>query len=411
MVIERPQRILTLNSGSSSIKFALYLMGSSEELVLSGILQRIGLEDGVFQARQPDGAILVERRLKMPNHATALDALFAWLRQPDTAGEPDAVGHRVVHGGPRYSVPEPVTAELIAALKTFMPLAPSHLPHELEAIEAVSRLYPDLPQVACFDTGFHYHMPRLAQMLPLPRCLWEEGVRRYGFHGLSYEYVLQELARESGGRAVNGRVIIAHFGNGVSMAAVKDGRCVDTTMGFTPTAGLMMSTRTGDLDPGVMLYLFEEKRLTASQVRDVVNRQSGLLGVSALSPDMRDLLDQEAGDRRAAEAVELFCYQARKFLGALAAVLGGLDMLVFTGGIGENAPAIRWRMCRNMEFVGIRLDAALNQMNAPAISRDDSSVVVRVIRTNEELMIARHTCEALSTARSEAALDLAIRAL
>jgi acetate kinase len=244
-------------------------------------------------------------------------------------------------------------------------------------------------QVACFDTAFHRQMPKVARMLPLPRALFDEGIVRFGFHGLSYEFVIQELERTAGAAAARGRVVIAHLGSGASMAAVRDGRTLDTTMGFTPTGGLMMSTRSGDLDPGVVLHLLQEKGLSPADVNEMVNHGAGLLGVSGIAADMQELLAAEAANPRAAEAIALFCYTARKYLGALAAALGGLDTLIFTAGIGENSPAVRQRICEGMEFVGIQLDAERNAQNAPIISPEHGSVTVRVVRTNEELMIAR----------------------
>jgi acetate kinase len=282
---------------------------------------------------------------------------------------------------------------LLRALEEMVPLAPDHLPQELRAIQAVKQSFPDLRQVACFDTAFHRRMPRVAQVYALPRSLADEGIIRYGFHGLSYEYIMRELRDKAGARVANGRVIIAHLGNGASMAAVHHGKGVDTTMGFTPTAGLVMSTRSGDLDPGIILYLLRERGLDASMVNDLVNERSGLLGVSGVSADMEDLLKEEATNPQAAEAVALFCYQAKKFLGALSAVLGGLDTLIFTGGIGENAPPVRERICEGTEFIGIQLDPSRNRANASIISRDDSPTTVRVMKTDEELMIARHTAD------------------
>jgi acetate kinase len=265
------------------------------------------------------------------------------------------------------------------------------LPHEIDAVKEFSRFYPGMKQVACFDTAFHRTMPEVAQLYALPAEVRRHGIARYGFHGLSYEYILSELRRETGVEAAGGRVIVAHLGNGASMAAFRGGRSMDTTMGFTPAGGLVMSTRTGDLDPGVIVYLLKERRIDASLLNRMVNKQSGLLGVSGISSDMKELLDKEPADVRAANAVELFCYVAKKFLGALAAVLGGLDTLILTGGIGENSPPIRERICRGMEFLGIRLDTDRNNRNAGVISGDSGPVTVRVMKTNEELMIARHT--------------------
>jgi acetate kinase len=393
MIDERSLRILTINSGSSSLKSALYQMGRSERLLLSAQIERIGLKDSLFRIEAAGGETLIAEKRDLPDHDAALEALLGWLRSNDAGGEFDAVGHRVVHGGAKYTRPNLVTPRLLRTLKEMVPLAPDHLPQEIRAIQAVKRSFPDLRQVACFDTAFHCRMPRVAQLYALPKNLSDEGIIRYGFHGLSYEYIMQELKDKAGARVANRRVIIAHLGNGASMAAVHHGNGVDTTMGFTPTAGLVMSTRSGDLDPGIILYLLREKGLDASSVNDLVNERSGLLGVSGVSADMEDLLKEEATNPQAAEAVALFCYQAKKFLGALSAVLGGLDTLIFTGGIGENAPAVRERICEGMKFIGIQLDPGRNRANASIISRDDSPTTVRVIKTNEELMIARHTAD------------------
>jgi acetate kinase len=388
---EQQLRILTLNSGSSSLKFALYELDQAETLVASGAAERIGLKAGLFHVSDASGNILVDQTQDLPDHDAALGTLFKWLADSAPGQDLDAVGHRVVHGGPNYSQPQVITPDLVEALKALIPLAPDHLPHEVKAIQAVRRALPKLKQIACFDTAFHRHMPVVAQMYALPRHFRHEGIVRYGFHGLSYEYIMQELRKESGAQAAEGRVIIAHLGSGASMAAVWRGKSVDTTMGFTPVGGLVMGTRSGDLDPGVLLYLLEERGMRPSTLSDMLNEHSGLLGVSGLSPDMQDLLSREAQNAHAAEAVALFCYRAKKHLGALAAVLSGLDTLVFTGGIGQNAPVIRQRICQGMEFLGIHLDPDRNAANASVISRADSPVAVRVIKTNEELMIARHT--------------------
>jgi acetate kinase len=383
-------RILTINSGSSSVKFALFQMGQAESLVLSGRMERIGLNAGVFKAKGADGAKLLEQQMQLPNHAAAFQAFFDWLRDQPAAKKLQAVGHRIVHGGPKYTQPEIIGPGLIESLKELIPLAPDHLPHEVEAIEIVARLYPSLAQVACFDTAFHSDMPRLAKIYALPRQYEGDGLRRYGFHGLSYEYIMSELKSEIGPETAKGRIVIAHLGNGSSMAAIRDGKCIDTTMGFTPTGGLVMSTRTGDLDPGTIIYLLREKGLSAAQVNELVTQKAGLLGVSGTSSDMADLLDREKHDADASEAVELYCRQAKKFLAAFAGVLGGLDTLIFTAGIGENCPSIRRRICDDLAFVGIQLDPLRNDTNARTISAEGSRVGVGVIKTNEELMIARH---------------------
>lgn len=387
--------ILAMNSGSSSIKFSLYYMETPELLVFSGAVDDIGEEAGRFHVKDGDGDVLADRQVKLRDHDAALELLLAWLRPRLAQQDLDAVGYRIVHGGTKYVKPQGVTGELVASLREFVPFAPYHLPAQLADIGALTHAYPRLFHVACFDTAFHRRMPHVAQMYALPGSLAEEGVIRYGFHGLSYEYVLADLAQELGRDAARRRLILAHLGNGASMAAVKDGHSVETTMGFTPTGGLVMSTRSGDIDPGVLLYLLQEKRMRPRDVGEIVTRRGGLLGVSGLTSDMETLLAREGDDNRAAEAVELFCYQAKKFVGALAAVLGGVDGLVFTGGIGEHAPEIRSRVCRGFDFLGIRLDAVRNDMNERIISTDDSRAFVRVIKTNEELMIARHTRDVL----------------
>jgi acetate kinase len=391
------RRILTINSGSSSLKVAVFLMGTKATRTLSGRIERIGLRRGHFQIKDGDGHVLVERHADLPDHTTALKIVLTWLHQQKQGL--DAVGHRLVHGGQHYTKPQLITPTMETALATLKRLDPDHLPHELEAIKTVRRSYPNLKQFACFDTAFHRQMPQVAQILPLTRNLWRAGVRRFGFHGLSYEFVMHELVRMAGAKTANRRVIIAHLGSGASMAAVAGGKSLDTTMGFTPTGGLMMSTRAGDLDPGVILYLLEAEGLSTSTVRDLVNRQSGFLGVSGISSDMRDLFAKKADKLHAAEAIALFCYQARKSLGALTAVLGGLDTLIFTAGIGEHMPAIRRRICEGMEFLGIRLDSSRNDHHAAIISRDGSPVTVRVMKTDEELMIAQHTHHLIQSRR------------
>jgi acetate kinase len=389
------RHILTINSGSSSIKCALYDIDHVETLILSGDIQRIGLAGSRFLIRDAGGQTLIEDCRDLADHDAALKTLLDWLggRFPDRA--PDAVGHRIVHGGVKYHEPQFVTPQVVADLSEIVRLAPNHLPHALKAIRAVQRNYPELTQVACFDTAFHHHMPETARRFPLPRSLWDEGVLRYGFHGLSYEYIMEKLRADAGDEAALGRVIIAHLGNGSSMAAVKAGRSLDTTMGLTPAGGLMMGTRSGDLDPGLLLYLLEEKERSPSTVDYLINQRSGLIGVSGHSSDMRDLLSQEASDPHAAQAIEMYCYQARKHLGALATVIGGLDTLIFTAGIGGSCHIVRQRICQGTEFLGIHIDPARNDSNAAVISRDDSPVTVRVMKTDEELMIARHTCKLL----------------
>ena len=391
--IEDGQRLLTINTGSSSLKAALYRMweGAKETLELRAEASRIGDRGGGLRLADARGETLDERQDGLPDHATALDALLSRLR--DRGLDRDdlvAVGHRIVHGGDRYREPQRVAPEVLADLRALVPIDPNHLPQAIAAIEAVARAYPTVPQVVCFDTSFHSRMPRVARLYALPRALAEEGVVRYGFHGLSYEYVVGELRRVDR-EAADGRLVVAHLGNGASMAAIRGGVGLDTTMGFTSTGGLVMGTRSGDLDPSVPLFLLKERGLTPTEVSDLVNKQAGLLAVSETSADMQDLLEREAYDGRAAEAVALFCYQAKKFLGALVAALGGLDALVFTGGIGEHAAPVRERVCESLEFLGIRLDPDRNAAHAPVISSDAAAVTVRVVPTDEDLMVARHT--------------------
>lgn len=388
-------RVLTINSGSSTLKAALYDMGQKEEIIVSANFQRIGVPGSRIRITDTSGKILLDHNVDLSNHVAAIRFLFDWFGKHGFNEGLSAVGHRVVHGGPRYREPQLTRPEMLSALHELVPFDPDHLPQTIDAIELVSRAYPALPQVACFDTAFHRQMPRVAQTYALPQRFYNEGILRYGFHGLSYEYVTEQLRRLENERA-DGRVIVAHLGNGASMAAIEGGKSVDTTMGFTPLEGLVMGTRCGDMDPGALIYLLQEKKMTPEAINTLINKKSGLLGISGISEDMRDLLEREPIDARAAEAIQLFCYRAKKYLGAYAAVLGGIDILVFTGGIGENVAAVRERICSGLEFLGIEVDPARNHANASMISSDDSRVKVRVIKTNENLMIARHTAQIIS---------------
>ena len=379
--------ILTINGGSSSIRFAVYEASATPQRRLDGKIDRIGLSGTNLAVTHPAGKRRAVLRLAAADHRTAVDFLLHWLQAQPLFASVQAVGHRLVHGM-KHSQPERLTPKLLAELHNLTPYAPEHLPREIGLIEAVRRRHPKLPQVACFDTAFHRTMPRVAKLLPIPRRYAVKGVERYGFHGLSYAYLMEELDRLDPA-AARGRVILAHLGNGASLATVRHGQSIDTSMGFTPTSGLVMSTRTGDLDPGLVYYLARTEHMTAPQFQRMVNHESGLLGVSASSSDLRDLCARAAADVRAAEAVELFCYQARKWIGAFAAALGGLDTLVFSAGIGENAPDIRKRICDGLGFLGIQLSGQRNARNAPLISAHASRVKVLVIRTDEELMIAR----------------------
>jgi acetate kinase len=387
--------ILTINGGSSSIKFALFEAGASLRRILEGRIERIGLPDAALRLKGLNQSDNFSRIVTAPDHTAAVDALMDWIEERGWRDVLTAVGHRVVHGGPKYNKPQRITAEMVEELRRLSPFDPEHLPEEILLTEAFHRRFPDVPQVACFDTAFHYDLPRVARLLPIPRRYEAQGVRRYGFHGLSYAFLMEELARVAGTEAAQGRVILAHLGNGASLAAVSDGKSVDTSMSFTPTAGAPMSTRSGDLDPGLVWYLARTEGLDAKRFNEMVNSQSGLLGVSETSSDMRDLLDREMQDVRAAEAVALFCYQVKKWIGAFAAALGGLDTLVFAGGIGENAPTVRARICHGLEFLGIELRKKQNAANEGVISAAGGRVVVRVIRTDEERMIANTVCHVL----------------
>ena len=389
-------RILTINGGSSSIKFALFEAGDSLQRILQGEIERIGMPETTLQVKGVNPADNFSRLVTAPDHTMAVGALMTWIEQRSGLDALTAVGHRVVHGGPKYSRPQQITAKMVEELHQLSPIDPEHLPLEIEVIEALRQRYSTLPQVACFDTAFHRTMPRVATLLPIPRRYEAVGIRRYGFHGLSYEFLIEELARLGDPAATKGRVILAHLGNGASLAAVRDGKSIDTSMGFTPTAGLVMSSRSGDLDPGLVSHLARTEQMSATQFQEMVNHASGLLGVSETSSDMRDLLDRETHDVRAAEAIALFCYQVKKWIGAFSAALGGLDTLVFAAGIGENAPIIRERICDGLGFLGIEVSQKRNAKNAPLISPDSSRVKVRVIHTDEELMLARSTARVLN---------------
>jgi len=385
--------VLAINGGSSSIKFAVYGAGTLPKPSLSGTLDRIGRGGTTMSWRTTEGAPF-EGHAEVPDDTPAPRLLLDWLEAREQFAEVRAVGHRVVHGM-AHSEPERVTPDVLDELRRATPYAPDHLPREIELIEAFRARHPHLPQVACFDTAFHGRMPRVATLLPIPRRYQAKGVQRYGFHGLSYAYLVEELARVAGPAAAHGRVILAHLGNGASLAAVQGGRSIDTSMGFTPAAGLVMGTRTGDLDPGLVSFLAHTEQMTASQFHQMINHESGLLGVSEISADMRDLLAREADDVRAADAVALFCYQAKKWVGAFAAALGGLETLVFSAGIGERSASIRARICQGLDFLGIELDVARNAAHAAVISAEGGPVTVRVIPTNEELMIARSVSRVL----------------
>ena len=331
----------------------------------------------------------ISERVDASDQGAAVDALIATFASHEAAHSVVAIGHRVVHGGPKYSAPERLTPAMIDDLRALSAFDPEHLPEEIRLIETFAKQFPGRPQIACFDTAFHHDMPTVARLLPIPRRYEAQGLRRYGFHGLSYAFLVEELGRIAGPEAANGRVILAHLGSGASLAAVRGGKSIDTSMGLTPAAGIPMSTRSGELDPGLMGHLARSEGMTPAAFTKMVNFESGLLGISETSADMRELVDREADDTRAAEAVALFCYEAKKCIGAYAAALGGLDTLVFSGGIGENSPIIRARICENLGFLGIAIDPQRNRDGAALISQDSGSVAVRVIATDEASMIAK----------------------
>lgn len=380
--------ILTINAGSSSIKFALFTAGVGFKRILAGAINQIGQPGSALRVQGAAEAGTPAVPVIAPDHDAAVIVLMDWIQTRIATETLAAIGHRVVHGGPNYSAPRRATPELVGELRQITAFDPQHLPQEISLIDAFAQRFPDVPQVACFDTAFFHDLPRVARQLPIPRRYEAKGVRRYGFHGLSYEFLSRELARQAGAKAANSRVILAHLGNGVSLAALHDGKPIDTSMGFTPAAGVPMGTRSGDLDPGLALYFSRTESMGAVQFNNMVNFQSGLLGMSEISSDVRLLMEREATDVRAAEALAVFCYQIRKWIGAFAAALGGLDQLVFAGGVGENSPLIRARICKGLEFLGIDLDDARNSQSAPLISLGDGGVKVRVIPTDEEVMIA-----------------------
>jgi acetate kinase len=391
--------ILVLNAGSSSLKFSAFLDGEPPEPLLRGQLEGLFTQPH-FIARHRAGGVVGEKEWEAGTrlgHDGAIDFLFDWGRGGALGGHRIvAAGHRVVHGGLKFTRPVRIDPEVLAALEEFVPLAPLHQPHNLAAIRAVARRAPELPQAACFDTSFHRTQPEVAQAFALPRRYTEEGVLRYGFHGLSYEYIASVLPGIDA-RAATGRTVVAHLGNGASLCALKGGQSVASTMGFTAVDGLPMGTRCGALDPGVLLYLMDRHGLDARALERLIYQQSGLLGVSGISSDMRTLL--ASPDPRAAAAIDLFVYRMGRELGSLAAALGGLDALVFTGGIGENAAAVRARVGRDAAWLGLELDAAANDAGGPRISLPGSRVAAWVIPTNEELMIAQHSRRLLADKR------------
>ena len=393
--IRNDNTIFIVNCGSSSIKFALYATGPMPDRYLQGEIAGIGTDTATFAAQDLVSNQKSNLNISATNLYQAADYLVDWFSKQEAFASVKAIAHRIVHGM-NHPVPEIINSELLVELKAISAYDPDHMPFEINLVETFRNRYPGMLQVACFDTSFHSSMPQVAKLLPIPRRFNAIGVQRYGFHGLSCTYLMEELRRIAGDQAANGKVILAHLGSGASVTAVKNGKSIDTSMGFTPVSGLPMGTRSGDLDPGVAWYLMQFEKLNAEQFNDIVNHQSGLLGVSETSADMRQLLQHEKADPRAAEAVELFCYQTRKWIGSFTAVLGGVETLVFAGGIAEGSAVIRQRICNNLEFLGVELDVAKNAAYENIISSATSKVCVRVIHTNEELIMAKLTMRVLN---------------
>jgi len=402
-VNQSQQAVLTINGGSSSIKFALYQIGEPIDRILSGKIERIGLSAATLSFKKKNQSQQIGN-ISISDYRSAVDFLLDWLEQNINFSTLSAVGHRVVHGM-GYTESQIISQSVLNELHRISTYDPQHMPGEIKLIEKFRQHYPQLPQVACFDTAFHQSLPRVAKLLPIPRRFDEIGIQRYGFHGLSYAYLIQQLERVAGTKVSQGRVILAHLGNGASVAAVRHGQSIDTSMGFTPAGGVPMGSRSGDLDPGVAWYMMQSENLSAEQFNHLINYESGLLGVSELSSDMQDLIEQQKTDTRAAEAVDLFCYQIKKCIGAYSGVLGGLDTLVFSGGIGEHAALIRARICSELEFFGINIDQKSNEDNAATISTQTSQVTVRVMHTDEELMIASSVSQLLARSNEKETQD------
>ncbi len=392
--MESNNNIVVINGGSSSIKFAVYKAEDNPREILKGSIENIGSKNVLHKFTTNNNTEEKQSTNEIKNNSDAAIYLIEWLEQQIDFNSVLAIGHRLVHGM-EHSKAEKITIQLLNDIKRIIVFDPEHLPGEIELVEIFAARHPSIVQVACFDTSFHTKMPKVAKLLPIPREYFEKGIHRYGFHGLSYAYLIQELNKTEGGVIANGRVILAHLGNGASLAAVKNGKCQDTSMGFTPTGGIMMSTRTGDLDPGLALYLMQAEKLTVEQFNHLINRESGLLGISETSADMKELVEIKNSDQNAAEAFEMFCYQTKKYIGAYAAVLEGLDTLVFSGGIGEHSPQVRSQVCDGLEFLGINIDEIKNMNNEAIISSFTSKVTVRVIATNEQMMMAEMVWEVM----------------
>ncbi len=389
---------MTINAGSSSIKLALFSTDSSDtslERVLEASITDIGQSTAALCTHEPPESEQTQQ-LVVADQPTAMKILLDWLIDKLSGRDISAISHRIVHGGPKYSQPEIISENLEKELQSLASLDPEHASVSLQLIDTLRQRFPDIPQIACFDTAFFHDLPRVAQIVPLPNKYEAQGLRRYGFHGLSYTYLLSAFQEAAGETAANGRIIFAHLGSGASLAAIHNGKPVDTTMSLTPASGLVMSSRSGDLDPGIAWYLHRQVDMSLENYNHMVNFESGLLGVSGLSSDMHTLLKNEATNERAAEAISLFCYQAKKSIGALVAVLGGLDSLVFSGGIGEQSPVIRERICKGLNFLGIELDATNNEQQASLISASHSGVGVHIIPTDEALVIAKQAINVIN---------------
>lgn len=389
-------QFLALNAGSSSLKMGLFLVDEREEKpLLSAEIQRIGNPPANFFLKSADQIHMVQQILPEGTFEEAMQFLFSWLDKHSQEFPLALFVHRIVQGGPALRQPAWVDTHLLQTLSAYVPYDPEHLPQQIEALRLCQKKYPAIPQIACFDTGFYRSMPSLAQRYPLPRNYQGEGLIRYGFHGLSYESILQTMERKFSNEASQ-RLIAAHLGNGASMSAIHRGKPIDTSMGFSPAGGLMMGTRCGDLDPGVFLFLLEEKGFSAEELRSLFHAKSGLLAISEQTSEMKDLIEESKKNRKAAEAIDLYCYLAKKQLGALLAALGGVDTLVFTGGIGEKAPLVRSKICEGLGFLDIEIDEQKNALNEEEISSTGSSVKVRVIPTNEQRIMVRHGYRILS---------------
>lgn len=388
--------VLAINGGSSSIKLSLFSAGPTPRRLLAGQIERVGQDGSTLTIKPGKGQPEQRQPIAAADPAQAAEQLIRWLEQQGWLEGLTALGHRIVHGGPHLNTTQKITPSVLEELRRAAAIDPDHLPGEIDLIEGFARHVPDRPQVACFDTSFYRDLPSVARLLALPRRYEEQGVRRYGFHGLSYTFLLEELERLDGAAAANGRVILAHLGSGASLTAVHQRRPVDTTMGFTPTGGIPMGTRSGDLDPGVLIYLQRNEKLSVDQLDHLVNHQAGLRGLSDSSADVRDLLAREGQDARAADALAVFCYQIKKTIGAFAAALGGVDTLVFSGGIGEHAAPVRQRVCTRLEHLGLFLDEARNEAGEGVICTQDSPAVIRVISTDEEVVIVREVLRVLA---------------